>query len=193
MIKFAEINPERPLSQDLEAFWIEELEQAPDLSYRLAFLLALRKNLLKRWFGSLIKEPNFRRALEVLDRQARKWDAHGRKPSDETVEAFLRMLAGGAFEDVSEEIVAEALSRPTRRRTQYERSRELALREQAVRKKVYRVMKSLEARGLTVRHKPKLPREWAKFVEMIRLAESGHISETSMVQPVRATTFSVLS
>ncbi len=193
MIKFTEINAERPLSQDLEAFWLEELEQAPDLSCRLAFLVALREGLHKKWFTYLIKQERFLRVLEICDRQAQEWDAHGRKPSDETVEAFLRMLAGGSFEDVSEDIVAEALSRPTRYRTQYERNRELALREQAVRKRVYRVKKSLEAKGLSVRHKPKLPREWAKFVEMIRLAESGHISETSMVKPVRATTSSVLS
>ena len=39
MIRTSEVTPGLATSVDLEAFWLKEIEKAPDLSYRLAILL----------------------------------------------------------------------------------------------------------------------------------------------------------
>jgi len=65
-------------------------------------------------------------------------------------------------------VLEEALSKPTLRKTRYEAKGEIYFRKQAVSKKVYRVKKLLEATGFPIKHKPKVLRQYAEFIEKIR-------------------------
>ena len=171
MIRISEVTPESAMSVDLEDFWLEELEKAPNLSYRLTIFLELRKSLPARWFASFIRQGRFLKWVEDCNCQMQKWDAQGRPPSEETVSAFMKLTAGMTYEDVLRQVLEEALSKPTLRKTRYEAKREIYFKKQAVSKKVYRVKKSLEDTGFPIKHKTKVLRQYAEFIEKInRLA-----------------------
>jgi len=170
MIRISEVVPESVTSGDLEEFWLEELEKAPTLSYRLAILLKLRKSLPARCFASFIRQGRFLKWVEDCDCQMQKWDAPGRPPSEETVSAFMKLTARITYEDVLGKAVEEALLKPTLRKTSYEAKREIYLRKQALEKKIYRVKESLEANGFPIKHKPKVSKQYAEFIEKIKLA-----------------------
>lgn len=163
------------VSDDLEDFWVEELEKASNLSYRLAILLTLRKNLPKRWFARFIRNTRFTKWIEECDRQFEKWDDKGRPPSEETLIAFVRLTGGITYEDVLEQALEEALSRPTLRKTDYEAKREMCFRKRALEKKIYRVKKALEAGGIPIKHQTKVSKKFAEFIEKIRLAEAKKV------------------
>ncbi len=169
MIRITEVVTESAASGDLEEFWLEELEQVPNLSYRLFFLLQLREILPKKLFASLIKEVRFLKWIETFDNQMQKWEAGGRPPSAETVIAFMKLTMGVPYEDVLDQLVDEGLRKPTQFKTQYEANLELPLRKQAITKKVYRVKNSLEATGFSIKHAPKVSKQYAEFIEKIRL------------------------
>jgi len=152
---------------DLEATWLKELEKTPDLSFRLAILLGFRQSLPENSFSSLAKKTPFLEWLGAVEHQMKRWEEGGRPPDEDTVIAFWALRAGIPYEDVLEQTVKEALSRSTVRQTSYEANLELNLREQAVRKKIYRVCKSLEVTGFSVRHKPKLSPTCREFMAKI--------------------------
>lgn len=164
----SQARPSLVISTSLEDFWLEELEKADDLSDRLAVLLLLRKVLPARWFHSLIKRPTFLKWLDNVDYQCQKWDRYGRPPGEYAVQAFMGLTIGMTYEDVREILIEEALLKPTRRNMSYEKSRELALRKQVVTKAIYRVQKSLEAAGFSIRHRPKMLSQ--RFLEMLKVA-----------------------
>lgn len=156
------------ISTSLEDFWFDELERADDLSARLAILLRFRKNLPARWFRYLIKQPIFLKWLDTVDCQCQKWARYGRPPDEYTIQALMGLTIGMAYEDIREMFIEEALLRPMRVKTRYDKSRELALRKQAVTKKVYRVKESLEAAGFSIRYRPKMLSQ--RFVKMLKVA-----------------------
>jgi len=170
MIRISEVVPESVTSGDLEEFWLEELEKAPTLSYRLAILLTLRRDLPERLFDRLIRHGRFLKWVEDCDRQMQKWDAGGRPPSEETLVSFMELAAGRTYEDVLGQALEKALLRPTLRKTKYESDREICLRKRALEKKIYRVKESLEANGFPIKHKPKVSKQYAEFIEKIKLA-----------------------
>jgi len=161
---------------DLERFWLDELHLAPNLSHRLTVLLALRNNLPKKCFESLMRNAKFVRWLKAFESQMRKWDIAGRPPDEETLVAFIGLTAGMPCERVFDLVIEEVMSRPTRYKMPIEKRRELFLRKQAVSKKIYRVKKSLEASGFSVRHRPYISQEIADFIERLKLAEAKFFS-----------------
>jgi len=169
MLRITEVVTESAASGDLEEFWLEELEQVPNLSYRLSILLQFRENLPKKLFAFLIKDVRFLKWVQTFDNQMQKWEAGGRPPSAETVIAFMKLTMGAADEDVLDQLVDEGLRKPTQLKTQYERSLELSLRKQAITKKIYRVKNSLEANGYSIKHKQKVPKELADFFDKIKV------------------------
>ncbi len=132
--------------------------------------MELRKSLPARWFAPFIRQGRFLKWVEDYDCQMQKRDAQGRPPSEETVSAFMKLTAGMTYEDVLRQILEEALSKPTLRKTRYEAKREIYFRKQAVSKKVYRVKKSLEDTGFPIKHKTKVSKQYAEFIEKIKLA-----------------------
>lgn len=156
------------ISTSLEDFWLDELERADDLSARLAILQCFGRNLPARWFRYLIKQPIFLKWLDTVDCRCQKWARYGRPPSEYSVLAFMGLTIGMEYEHVMELLIEESLLRQTRRSTEYEKSRELARKKQAVTKAIYRVKKSLEAAGFSIRYRPKMLSQ--RFVKMLKVA-----------------------
>lgn len=181
MIIVSEISPTPIISSSLEDFLIEELEKAADLSDRLAILQWFRKNLPARWFRRLIDSPTFRNWLDIVEQQCQKWARYGRPPGEYAVLAFMGLTIGMAYEDVREMLIEEALLGPTRRSTNYEKSRELTLRKQAVAKAIYRVIKSLEAARFSIRYRPKMLSQ--RFLEMLKVAAAKQAELDSQQYP----------
>lgn len=152
---------------DLESTWLSELEKTPDLSFRLVILVGLRQSLRKKLFSSLIKKDTFLDWLSAVERQMQKWEEGGRPPDEDTLIAFLKLRAGMHYQDVLDQAVEEAMSKPTLRQTSYEANLELSRREQAIRKKIYRVSNSLESAGFSVRHRPKISPACREFIAKI--------------------------
>lgn len=165
---FSQASPNPVTFTSLEDFWLVELEKAGDLSDRLAILLLFRKALSARWFSSLTKHPTFLQWLDTVDRQGQKWALCGRPPEEYSVQAFMGLTIGMAYEDIREMLIEEALLRPTQRSANSEKSRELALRNQAVTKAIYRVKESLEAAGFSIRYRQKFLSQ--RFLEMLKIA-----------------------
>ena len=177
----SQARPTPVISSSLEDFLIEELEKAATLSDRLAFLQSLMKNLPARWFRSLIEQATFPKWLDTMDCQWQKWAHYGRPPSEYAVKAFMGLTVGMTYEDVREILIEEALLKPTRRNMSYEKSRELALRKQAITKAIYRVQKSLEAAGFSIRHRPKAVSQ--RFLEMLKVAAAKQAELDSQRYP----------
>lgn len=153
---------------DLEKFWLQEIERAASLGYRLQILLMARKTFSTNVFIDMVNNERFLEALDIFDSQLRKWASHGKPPSDDMIKAFVLLLAGRPFEDVREEIVEEALLRPTNQKGSYEKEKELTIRKRTVKRAIYRAEDYLIAAGFEVKHRPPLSRKSERFRKMLK-------------------------
>jgi len=157
-------------NSDLEKFWLHEMERTTNLSYRLQILLSARKTFTTNVFIDMVSNEKFLEALDILDSRLRKWASHGEPPSEDMIKAFELMLAGRPFEDVREEVLEEALSRPTNRKRSYEKEKELTRRKRTVTRAIYRAEDYLKTAGFEVKHRPPLSPEFERFRKMLKSA-----------------------
>jgi hypothetical protein len=164
---------------DLEEFWLQEIEKTAHLSYRLQLLLLVRKTFPTNAFIDTVNNERFLEALNIFDSRLRKWASHGESPSEDMVKAFSLLLAGRPFEDFIEEVVEEAMLRPTNQNRIYEKDKELTRRKRTVKRTIYRAKDYLEDAGFQVKHRPPLSPEVEQFRKMLkssalRLEEGPH-------------------
>jgi hypothetical protein len=155
-------------NSNLERFWLQEIEKTTNLSYRLQILLSVRKTLPTKVFINMVNNERFLEALDIFDSRLRIWASHGKPPSDDMIKAFVLLLAGRPFEDVREEIVEEALLRPTNQKGSYEKEKELTRRKRTVKRAIYRAEDYLETAGFQVKHRLPLSPEFERFRKMLK-------------------------
>ncbi|HEX79118.1 MAG TPA: hypothetical protein G4O19_03065 [Dehalococcoidia bacterium] len=153
---------------DLESFWLQEMEKPANLSYRLQILLSARKTLPTNIFIVMVNNKKFLDTLDIFDSRLRKWASHGEPPSEDMVKAFGLLLAGRPFEDVKEEVVEEAMLRPTTQNSSSEKEKELTRRKRTVKRAIYRAEDYLKAAGFQVKHGPPLSPEAEQFRKMLK-------------------------
>ena len=153
---------------DLESFWLQEMEKPANLSYRLQILLSARKTLPTNIFIVMVNNKKFLDALDIFDSRLRKWASHGEPPSEDMVKAFGLLLAGRPFEEVKEEVVEEAILRPTTQNSSSEKEKELTRRKRTVKRAIYRAEDYLKAAGFQVKHRPPLSPETERFRKMLK-------------------------
>lgn len=149
---------------DLEGFWLKELERASDLSPRLCILLQFRRTFPKRWFTSLIKDSRFLDWLDACENYIEKKRVGGRPPDEDTVLAFMGLRAGRPCEDVFEEVLQEAVLRSRAGRTDHETKLAKEKNLEPIKKKIYRVCRSLEADGFPIKHRSRTSVEFRKLL-----------------------------
>jgi hypothetical protein len=157
---------------NLENFWLQEMEKTANLSYRLQILLSVRKTFPANVFIDMVNNEKFLKALSIFDSRLRKWASHGEPPSADMIKAFELLLAGRPFEDVKEEIVEEAMLRPTNQNRSYEKEKELTKRKKTVKRAIYRAKDYLKAVGFQVKHRPPLSPEDERFRKMLKSSAS---------------------
>ena len=153
-------------NSDLEKFWLQEIEKTANLSYRLQILLSVRKTFPTNVFIDMVNNERFLEALDIFDSRLRKWASHGEPPSEDMIKAFVSLLAGRPFEEVKEEVVEEAMLRPTNHNRSYEK--ELTRRKRTVKRAIYRAEDYLKAAGFQVKHRPPLSPEIERFRKMLK-------------------------
>ena len=153
---------------DLEKFWLQEMENTANLSYRLQILLSARNTLPPNAFIDMVNNERFLEAVDILDSRLRKWASHGKSPSEDIIMAFVLLLAGRPFEEVKEEVVEEAMLRPTNQNTRDEKKKELTRRKKTVKRAIYRTEDYLKAAGFQVKHRPPLSPEIERFRKMLK-------------------------
>lgn len=153
---------------DLEKFWLQEMEKPANLSYRLQILLSVRKTFPTNVFIDMVNNGRFLEALDIFDSRLRKWASHGEPPSEDMIKAFVLLLAGRPFEEVKEEVVEEAMLRPTNQNSSYEKEKELTRRKRTVKRAIYRAEDYLKAAGFQVKHRPPLSPEVERFRKMLK-------------------------
>lgn len=153
---------------DLEKFWLQEMEKPANLSYRLQILLLVRKTFPTNVFIDMVNNERFLEALDIFDSRLRKWASHGEPPSEDMIKAFVLLLAGRPFEEVKEEVVEEAMLRPTNQNGSYEREKELARRKRTIKRAIYRAEDYLKAAGFQVKHRPSLSPGIERFRKMLK-------------------------
>jgi len=84
------------------------------------------------------------------------------------IKTFVLLLAGRPFEEVKEEVVEEAMLRPTNHNTSYEKEKELTRRKRTVKRAIYRAADYLKVAGFQVKHKPPLSPEVERFRKMLK-------------------------
>jgi hypothetical protein len=119
-------------------------------------------------FIDMVNNERFLEALDIFDSRLRIWASHGKPPSDDMIKAFVLLLSGRPFEDVKEEIVEEALLRPTNQKGSFEKEKELTRRKRTVKRAIYRAEDYLETAGFQVKHRPPLPPESERFRRMLK-------------------------
>jgi len=153
---------------DLENFWLQEMGKIANPSFRLQILVSARKTFPTNVFIDMINNKKFLKALDIYDSQLRKWASHGEPPSEDMINAFELLLAGRPFEDVKEEVVEEAMLRPTNQNRIYEKGKELTKRKRTVKRAIYRAKQYLEAAGFYVKHRRPLSPELEQFRKMLK-------------------------
>ena len=153
---------------DLETFWLQEIEKETKLSYRLQILLSARKTFPTNLFVDMVNNEIFLEALDIFDSRLQRWASHGEPPSEDMIKAFILLLAGRPFEEVKEEVVEEAMLRPTTQDNSYEKEKELTKRKRTIIRSIYRAKDYLKAAGLQVKHKPPLSPEIERFRKMLK-------------------------
>ena len=153
---------------DLEKFWLQEMEKPANLSYRLQILLSMRRTFPTKVFIDMVNNERFLEALDIFDSRLRKWASHGEPPSEDMIKAFVLLLAGRSFEEVKEEVVEEAMLRPTNQNSSYEKEKELTRRKRTVKRAIYRAKDYLKATGFQVKHRPPLSPKIERFRKMLK-------------------------
>lgn len=153
---------------DLEQFCLQEMGGTANLSYRLQILLLARNTFPANVFIDMVNNERFLEALDLFDSRLRKWVSHGEPPSEDMIKTFILLLAGHPFEDVKEEVVEEAMLRPTKQNSSYENEKELTRRKRTVKRAIYRAKDYLEAAGFQVEHRPPLSPEIERFRKMLK-------------------------
>lgn len=153
---------------DLEEFWLDELEKASGLSPRLEILLLFRQTFPKWWFVSLIKDARFLDVIDDLARQLQKTEFGGRPPDVNTFIAYMRLRAGIPYEEVLEDTLQEEVLRSRRGNTDCETVVARQRCEEPIKKKVYRVCKSLEAEGFQIKHISHTSKASVEFYKALR-------------------------
>ena len=75
---------------------------------------------------------------------------------------------GRPFKEVKEEVVEEAMLRPTNQNRSYEKEKELTRRKRTVKRAIYRAEDYLKAAGFQVKHRPPLSPEIERFRKMLK-------------------------
>jgi hypothetical protein len=158
---------------DLEKFWLKEIEKLTDQSYRIQILLSIRKVFPTNLFINMVANEKFLEGLDILDSRFKKWESHGKPPSDDMINAFGLLLAGRPFEDVKEEIVEKAMSRPTTQNGSYEKKTELTRRKRTVIRSIYRAEVYLKDVGFKVKHRPPQPPDLEQFLKLLKSTNSN--------------------
>ena len=139
-----------------------------NLSYRLQILLSARNTIPTNVFIDMVNNERFLEAIDIFDFQLRKWASHGKSPSEDIIMAFVLLLAGHPFEEVKEEVVEEAMLRPTNQNRSYEKEKELTRRKRTVKRAIYRAEDYLKIAGFQVKHRPPLSPEIEQFRKMLK-------------------------